>query len=268
MNKKPISRYSQQGIPPFAYLIAEDGGVFSTESEDWLKPQPDKDGYQSVDLKSNGNRVRIKLHREVAMTFLPPPQPGQTEVNHIDGNRQNNTLSNLEWVSHAENIQHRNNVLKSNPGGKRAKPTILLDTKSGEVMICLSHIDAIGYLNISAPTFYNAVSTGAKIRDIMVLTKILNPEVIQDERYQDRGQHGAHRADPAGQGSASGQGRGSGGEPGTDETGEAGQESPGYAAHQRAYDKWSKRVGIKFRPAQESADQTREEVSVGAGEQA
>lgn len=61
--------------------------------------------YLSVRLSKNGI-VKMKLiHRLVAISFLLNNQ-NKTQVNHIDGNKQNNILSNLEWVTHSENAKH------------------------------------------------------------------------------------------------------------------------------------------------------------------
>ena len=51
------------------------------------------------------------VHRLVAIAFIGNPQKGQ-EVNHIDGNKGNNAVENLEWVSKSENQQHRYKDLK------------------------------------------------------------------------------------------------------------------------------------------------------------
>lgn len=46
-----------------------------------------------------------KVHREVALAFIPNPY-NLPEVNHIDGDKHNNHVSNLEWVTHQQNVQH------------------------------------------------------------------------------------------------------------------------------------------------------------------
>lgn len=52
-----------------------------------------------------GKHKNVCVHRLMAETFLPNPE-NKPQVNHIDGNKQNNQLSNLEWVTQAENAQH------------------------------------------------------------------------------------------------------------------------------------------------------------------
>lgn len=70
-----------------------------------LKQQKDRIGYLAITLQHNNVRKTFKVHRLVAEAFIPNPE-GKVEVNHIDGNKQNNCVSNLEWVSHKENINH------------------------------------------------------------------------------------------------------------------------------------------------------------------
>jgi len=64
-----------------------------------------KFGYQGVCLSEENKKKSILLHRLIAETFLGPCPPDK-EVNHIDGNKKNNAYSNLEYVTHRENIDH------------------------------------------------------------------------------------------------------------------------------------------------------------------
>ena len=84
-----------------------------------LKPQRDKRGYLVVDLVADGRRKNAKIHRLVATAFLPP-KPGCGEVNHLDGDKANNAVSNLEWTDRSGNLKHAFNVLgvKSPTAGK------------------------------------------------------------------------------------------------------------------------------------------------------
>ena len=64
-------------------------------------PNSAKDPYYIVVLSDNKNHF---IHRLMAKTFLPGPE--KAHVNHIDGNKQNNSIDNLEWATPAENSQH------------------------------------------------------------------------------------------------------------------------------------------------------------------
>jgi hypothetical protein len=105
------------------YLVYEDGSVYSTISNKFLKPDIDKYGYYSYILYINGNQIHAKAHRLVAYLFLGLPNMDDDDikyqVNHIDGNKANNHYSNLEWCTAEENNRHAremkiNNVSESN----------------------------------------------------------------------------------------------------------------------------------------------------------
>lgn len=76
-----------------------------------LNPERTKKGYLRVDLyDADGNRKHYKVHRLVANAFIPNPD-GKPQVNHKDGNKKNNSVTNLEWVTDAENKKHRKELL-------------------------------------------------------------------------------------------------------------------------------------------------------------
>lgn len=64
-----------------------------------------KCGYSQVGLFKNGKQRWFLLHRLVADAFLPKVKH-KTEINHKDGDKQNNTVENLEWCDHSENLRH------------------------------------------------------------------------------------------------------------------------------------------------------------------
>lgn len=70
-----------------------------------LKYYFDEWKYPKVRLFSNGRSIEKTIHRLVAEAFIPNPL-GKTEVNHIDGNKLNNQVENLEWVTRSENELH------------------------------------------------------------------------------------------------------------------------------------------------------------------
>jgi queuine/archaeosine tRNA-ribosyltransferase len=89
------------------YQIDTLGNVFSYKKgkEIKMKPQYVVAGYQYVTLCKSGTRKNHFIHRLVAQTFKVNPENKQ-QVNHIDGNKTNNRLDNLEWVTPSENIKH------------------------------------------------------------------------------------------------------------------------------------------------------------------
>lgn len=66
-------------------------------------------GYLQVRFSINNKTYRKYIHRMVAEAFIPNPN-NYTDVNHKDGNKQNNCVDNLEWVSHSQNIKHAEQI--------------------------------------------------------------------------------------------------------------------------------------------------------------
>lgn len=85
------------------YEIDEYGNVYRNKNK--LKPQVHNKGYLRVYLSKNGKVSKKYIHRLVAETFIPNPN-NLPQVNHIDGNKKNNNVNNLEWVTSKENIIH------------------------------------------------------------------------------------------------------------------------------------------------------------------
>lgn len=70
-----------------------------------LKSAIDRYGYEKVSLTKNKISKSFKVHRLVAINFIPNPE-NKDSVNHIDHNKLNNLPENLEWVNHRENMNH------------------------------------------------------------------------------------------------------------------------------------------------------------------
>ena len=91
---------------PSGYIIYENGQIYSTKTNKFLKPLfTDPTDYAHVVLFHDGKHYQKYIHVLVAENFIPNPY-NKIQVNHIDGNKQNNDISNLEWVTVSENIIH------------------------------------------------------------------------------------------------------------------------------------------------------------------
>ena len=89
------------------YQISNYGEVKSFKTGKWvtLKPRANKAGYLSIAIHRKGKVKVYRVNRLVASTFIPNPE-NKPQVNHKDGNKLNNCIDNLEWMTQNENIQH------------------------------------------------------------------------------------------------------------------------------------------------------------------
>ena len=78
-----------------------------------IKSRPSKNGYIIINLSKNGKAKTFKIHRLVSIHFIPNPE-NKPQVNHKDGNKLNNSVSNLEWVTASENSLHATHITKEN----------------------------------------------------------------------------------------------------------------------------------------------------------
>lgn len=97
-----------------------------------MKFMIDKDGYYRVRLTlANGKRRNFPVHRLVLGMFSPINNMTELQVNHIDGNKHNNSLENLEWCTSKENIHHamriglRNDKGENNWGHKLSNEQVI-----------------------------------------------------------------------------------------------------------------------------------------------
>ena len=109
---KPIIGY--EGL----YEVSNLGNVQSLCAGRWKvrmirKPVPDKDGYLTLNIKKNGKYKCVKIHRIVAQAFIPNPHNLPT-INHIDEDKKNNRIDNLEWCSHKYNNNYRGKAQRHN----------------------------------------------------------------------------------------------------------------------------------------------------------
>lgn len=103
------------------YEINKNGEVRNAKNKNTIVGDINNCGYYRVSLYNQGQSKKYFRHRLVAEHFLDKPE-GKDFVNHIDGDKSNNNLENLEWVSQSENEKHAfENGLKQ----KTNKPFII-----------------------------------------------------------------------------------------------------------------------------------------------
>lgn len=89
------------------YILYSDGRLFSKNRGIFIKISPDVLGYACCNLYDGKRYTKHRLHRMMAESFLTNDNPlEKTQVNHIDGNRMNYNLDNLEWCTSSENLRH------------------------------------------------------------------------------------------------------------------------------------------------------------------
>lgn len=134
------------------YKISENGDVFRVKNNKRVKATINKQGYYRLKLYKNGICKTFQIHRLVALTYLEILE-GKNQVNHIDGNKLNNHISNLEWCNNSQNQLHAYKLGlnyisdngKRNISNKNSK--LVLDTKTG-----------IFYSSAKEASYYNQVN--------------------------------------------------------------------------------------------------------------
>lgn len=102
----PITDSALQGINPW-YFISTLGRIYSSKSNRMLSPAIDRHGYHVVCMyRRDGTHISQFVHRLELLSFRYIINHQLFQVNHIDGNKLNNRLSNLEWVTPQQNVQH------------------------------------------------------------------------------------------------------------------------------------------------------------------
>lgn len=126
-----------------------------------LKQKTSKDGNKRVILWKDGKEETWLVHRLVAFAFLEQPNNGENIVNHIDGDKTNNIVENLEWCTSKENNNHAfdNSLIKT------CKPIILENLDNGMIYKFRSMSLAGLFMNRSHAYLIDNLSKGKEIID-------------------------------------------------------------------------------------------------------
>lgn len=126
----------------YRYYITEEGKVYVERKSDGNLKEKFlrlKGGYPTIRIKIKGRDLQYSVHRLVAQAFIPNPQ-NKPQVNHIDGNKENSQVTNLEWVTPKENVRHAIDVLKVN---KRVNTYIICKIRKEVIEITETYKEAL-----------------------------------------------------------------------------------------------------------------------------
>ncbi len=109
------------------YEVCDNGDVFSI-STNWrgygrrkMTQTTNKHGYIMIRPTLNGKRTAITVHRLVVSAFLPKKPSNKHQVRHLDGNKENNNVSNLAWGTAKDNANDREKHGKTSRGSAHSK---------------------------------------------------------------------------------------------------------------------------------------------------
>jgi hypothetical protein len=150
MEQKKISGYER-------YLVSENGDVFSTITNKFLKKNKTGIGYESVALHENSKQKTFRIHRLVAKAFILNPD-NKPQINHIDGNKSNNHISNLEWCTAKENIVH---AFKTGLNKKTDKAK-LMTSENNKLRIGGKNPGAVKVFNVKTKEVFDTILMAAE----------------------------------------------------------------------------------------------------------
>lgn len=136
------------------YMINKKGEIYTLNRNKMLSQKQDKDGYFYVGLCKNGTVSTKRVHRLVLLQFCPISNPQDYVVNHIDGNKQNNNLDNLEWCTPYENLLHAIRIGIYNPNGEGNSHAKLSNKDVSEIR----RLYKAGYKIADIQKIYNTVT--------------------------------------------------------------------------------------------------------------
>ena len=128
------------------YEVSDLGRIRNKKKNKLVNPYSDSRGYLSVDLGYVGKK-RVRMHQLIMRTFKPEDYFEKAEVDHIDGNKHNNVLTNLEYVTHAENLRRwairvGEVIVAVSPEGEKFEYALQADIYKEHPQLDFRHISA------------------------------------------------------------------------------------------------------------------------------
>lgn len=145
------------------FLYDEQFNIFSIVKNQYIKMRVDSKGYYYVQLRDvMNNSKKYRVHRLLAAIYLPTENMENLYINHKDGNKLNNDLNNLEWVTASENALHWHRDLKP-------ETDYFIWNRDGEIIAtikCRSELAEL--LNMSPTAITTALKRQNKIRGLLI----------------------------------------------------------------------------------------------------
>lgn len=151
------------------YAATEDGQIYSYRAGKFLKQSLNPNGYMHLKFNVGGKRTAHRVHRLIASTFIPNDD-NKPFVNHKDGVKRNNSVSNLEWVTGSENNIH---ALQTGLARVRSN-TYHVVLPTGEEKLCVSLKEAAKFAGCSINTILNLVNSGRPGRNGATVKKVVD----------------------------------------------------------------------------------------------
>jgi hypothetical protein len=139
------------------YFACEDGRIYSGKTNKFLKLSYNTARYFVVNISSVGGYMITKtVHRLIALTYIDNPL-NKPEVNHIDGNKTNNSVVNLEWCTPSENVRHSfliglreyhiRKFIENSSGGSNYKAIKVIDISTNKTYETITEASIFNSIN-------------------------------------------------------------------------------------------------------------------------
>ena len=140
------------------YSISISGKIKNDITGYILNPCSLKSGYNSVKFRVDKNKYKdFYIHRLIAIHFIPNPE-NKKEVNHINGNRHDNRIENLEWVTKSENALHAYRIGLNYSNPKKGEDWYAANV-TNEIVLDIRKMYSEGYRNKDICEKYNLLKS-------------------------------------------------------------------------------------------------------------